>query len=196
MKLFDTPRTFSKQRRRSIASLASLPALAFASGGSSAASGVSESVVIGLSGVASSTSTPIGLRILAFEPQSFAEIVAAASDRPLVVHLWGLTCAPCIEELPRWGEFVRRRSETETVFIQIDPMPVDRVVSMLRRAGLEQARNWSASARLDERWRYRIDPDWNGELPRNLLIAGGQRRKSVSGRIDFRELREWLSRPS
>lgn len=175
MKLFDTPRTFSKQRRRSIASLmslASMPVLAFASGGTRTAS----------------------LAILAFEPQTFTQILAAAGDRPLIVHLWGLTCAPCIEELPRWAEFVRSRSGADTAFIQVDPMPVDRVESMLRRAGLAHARHWSASARMDERWRYRIDPDWNGELPRNLLIAGGQRRKAISGRVDFGELRKWLSR--
>lgn len=195
MRLFDAPRTFSAQRRQSLASLvslASVPVLAFASGGNATGGVASDGIASSSAGTASRTTASPA--ILAFEPQSFTEIVAAAGNRPLVVHLWGLTCAPCIEELPRWGEFVRRRSEADTVFIQVDPMPVDRVASMLRRANLEHARHWSASGRLDERWRYRIDPDWNGELPRNLMIAGGQRRKAISGRVDFDELREWLAR--
>lgn len=207
MKRFDTPRTFSTRRRRWIASfmsLASMPVLAFASGGTRTASGFSGSIASGPGGVASNgvasgsagaaPRTAASPAILAFEPQTFTQILAAAGDRPLIVHLWGLTCAPCIEELPRWAEFVRSRSGADTAFIQVDPMPVDRVESMLLRAGLAHARHWSASARMDERWRYRIDPDWNGELPRNLLIADGQRRKAISGRVDFGELRSWLSR--
>lgn len=195
MKRFDAPRTFSTQRRRSLASLvslASMPVLTFTSEATATGGVASDGIASSSAGAASRTvASPA---ILAFEPQTFSQIVAAAGDRPLIVHLWGLTCAPCIEELPRWGEFVRRRSGADTAFIQVDPMPVDRVESMLRRAGLGHARHWSASARMDERWRYRIDPDWNGELPRNLLVAGGQRRKAISGRVDFGELREWLAR--
>ncbi|MBN9462604.1 MAG: TlpA family protein disulfide reductase [Burkholderiales bacterium] len=128
----------------------------------------------------------------AFEPDTFRRIVAAGAGRPLVVHLWGLTCAPCIEELPRWSEFVRRHADANIVFVQVDPMPPERVAAVLRRAGLEHARNWSARAPVDERWRYRIDPDWAGELPRTLLIAADGRRAAISGQVGFERLRAWL----
>lgn len=134
--------------------------------------------------------------LLPFEPETFGEIRIASAGRPLVVHLWGLTCAPCIEELPRWGEFVRRWPAANVAFVQVDPMPLERVAATLRRTGLAQARHWSARARVDERWRYRIDADWAGELPRTLLIARDGARTASSGHTDFHELRKWLTAQS
>ncbi len=165
MKRFDA-------RRRSL--LLSLPVLAFAAANARAATGSAAA--------------------LPFEPETFGQIVAAAAGRPLIVHLWGLTCAPCLEELPRWGAFVRRHPDVNAAFIQVDPMPFDRLAATLRRAKLEHARNWSARARVDERWRYRIDPDWAGELPRTVLIAGDGQRVAISGGVDFEALREWIGR--
>src|SRR5260221_557708 len=43
-----------------------------------------------------------------FERGSWSALREAHAGRPMVVHLWGLTCAPCLVELPRW-ETVRRR---------------------------------------------------------------------------------------
>ncbi|HMN65339.1 MAG TPA: TlpA disulfide reductase family protein [Burkholderiaceae bacterium] len=165
-------------------SLLSLPVLALAVAGARAAAASADA-----GDAASGRAVPPS-----FEAGTFAKIVSAGAGRPLVVHFWGLTCAPCIEELPRWGTFVRREPGLNVAFIQVDPMPPDRVAAILRRAGLERARNWTARAPVDERWRYRIDPDWAGELPRTLLIAATGRRIASSGRVDFEHLRSWLGR--
>lgn len=128
----------------------------------------------------------------AFVPGSFDEILASVAGAPLIVHLWGLTCAPCIVELPRWAAFVRRHPQVNVAFVQTDPMPPDRVAAALRRAGLQGAQNWSAPAPLDERARYRIDPDWAGELPRTVLIGTDGQRSGVSGAVAFERVRAWL----
>lgn len=130
----------------------------------------------------------------AFVPGSFDAILASAVGAPLIVHLWGLTCAPCIVELPRWAAFVRRHPQVNVVFVQTDPMPLDRVAAALRRAGLVGAQHWSAPAPLDEGARYRVDADWAGELPRTLLIGAHGQRSGVSGTVAFERVRAWLVR--
>lgn len=125
-------------------------------------------------------------------PGSFREILASGAGRPVIVHLWGLTCAPCIVELPRWAAFVRRHPQVNVAFVQTDPMPPDRVAAVLRRAGLEGAQHWSAPAPLDEGTRYRIDADWAGVLPRTVLIGADGQRSGVSGTVAFERVRAWL----
>ena len=49
--------------------------------------------------------TPLQL----FGNGTWQQIREAHAGRPLVVHFWGLTCAPCLAELPLWGRlFVER----------------------------------------------------------------------------------------
>lgn len=130
----------------------------------------------------------------AFVPGSFGEILASSAGAPSIVHLWGLTCAPCIVELPRWAAFVRRHPQVNVSFVQTDPMPPDRVAAAVRRAGLGGARNWSAPAPLDESAHYRIDPDWAGELPRTVLIGADGKRSGISGAVSFERVLAWLAR--
>ena len=108
-----------------------------------------------------------------------------------VVHLWGVTCAPCIVELPAWGEFVSGHPRLPVLFVHCDPVPRDKVLATLRRAGLEGARNYAVRGPVDERLQFEFDPDWGGELPRTLLIdpRGGQR--GISGSVDFAAILAW-----
>lgn len=88
------------------------------------------------------------LRVL--DPQRAGELVADGGA-PRIVHLWGLSCAPCIEELPHWGDFARRHRDWRLVFLQVDPAPAKRITAALRRAGLESVENWTLASPLDER---------------------------------------------
>ncbi|MCL4183565.1 MAG: TlpA family protein disulfide reductase [Burkholderiaceae bacterium] len=148
----------------------------------------------GLARAAQAGGEQADVEALAFVPGSFREILASGAGRPVIVHLWGLTCAPCIVELPRWAAFVRGHPRANVAFVQTDPMPAQRVAAALRRAGLQGARHWSAPAPLDERARYEIDPDWAGELPRTVLIGVDGRRSGVSGAVAFERVRAWLAR--
>jgi len=33
---------------------------------------------------------------------SWAQLLKAHQGKPIVVHFWGLTCGPCLAELPNW----------------------------------------------------------------------------------------------
>ena len=110
----------------------------------------------------------------------------------MVVHLWGFTCAPCLEELPRWGEFVAQFPHLKTVFIQVDDVPPEISIQTLTDAGLDRADNRTSVTIFDEYMRFEIDPRWRGELPLTLLVSPNGETKRLRGTVDFKVIQQWL----
>ena len=48
---------------------------------------------------------------LSFERGSWAKLRADHAGQPTVIHFWGLTCGPCLVELPQWGKLQAERSD-------------------------------------------------------------------------------------
>ena len=92
---------------------------------------------------------------------SWSKLRAAHDGQPIVVHFWGLTCAPCLVEMPEWGKLRAERPDMRLVMVAADPVPQDpaRVSDMLARANLAKAENWAFADRFNERLRYEIDPN-------------------------------------
>ena len=134
----------------------------------------------------------------AFGRGSFGAILQAHRGQPMVVHLWGLTCAPCLVELPRWGELARERRLPALVLIAADPAPqaMAQVAATLERVGLGGAESWSFADGFAERLRFEIDPKWAGELPRTVLIAADGSRTVLEGVADLARVRAWLDSQS
>lgn len=130
----------------------------------------------------------------AFERGSWAKLRAAHDGKPVVVHLWGLTCAPCLVEMPLWGKLAAERPDMRLVMIAADPVPQDpaRVSEMISRSGLAKTENWAFADRFNERLRYEIDPAWGGELPRTMMIDRSGRMTVLPGVADLAEVRAWL----
>lgn len=129
-----------------------------------------------------------------FERGSWTQIAARHAGKPIVVHYWGLTCAPCLVELTEWGNLLAARRDMQLVLIAADPAPQrpEQVGATLTRAGLARAGNWSFADRFHERLRYEIDPTWAGELPRTILIAGDSTRTVLPGVADLKLVRDRL----
>ena len=125
---------------------------------------------------------------------SWSKLRAAHDGQPTVVHFWGLTCAPCLVEMPEWGKLRAERPDMKLVLVAADPVPQDpaRVSDMLARAELAKAENWAFTDRFNERLRYEIDPAWAGELPRTLLIDRNGKEAVLTGVADLAEVRAWL----
>jgi thiol-disulfide isomerase/thioredoxin len=125
---------------------------------------------------------------------SWSKLRAAHDGQPTVVHFWGLTCAPCLVEMPEWGKLQAERPDMRLVMVAADPVPQDpaRVNDMLARADLAKAENWAFTDRFNERLRYEIDPAWAGELPRTLLIDRDGKETVLTGVADLAEVRTWL----
>lgn len=132
--------------------------------------------------------------LLSFERGSWAKLRAAHDGKPTVVHFWGLTCAPCLVEMPEWGKLQAERPDMQLVMVAADPVPQDpaRVSDMLARANLAKAENWTFTDRFNERLRYEIDPAWPGELPRTMLIDRNGEATVLTGVADLAEVRSWL----
>jgi thiol-disulfide isomerase/thioredoxin len=139
----------------------------------------------------------------AADPQSFArgswaKLSAAHAGKPTVIHFWGLTCAPCLVELPQWGKLLKERPDLRLVLVAADPQPQEseRVSATLAKAGLGGAESWSFTDRFYERLRFEIDPAWAGELPRTAMVAADGTVTVLPGVADLAQVRAWLDTQS
>jgi thiol-disulfide isomerase/thioredoxin len=132
------------------------------------------------------------LNISPYNPGDWQSLVNSRNQQAMIVHFWGFTCAPCLEELPRWGKFVGQHPEVNTVFIEVDQIPEAIAEQALTHAQLAQAVHRSSTAYFDEYMRYEIDPKWMGELPLTLLISANGEVRRLRGTVDFTVLGKWL----
>jgi thiol-disulfide isomerase/thioredoxin len=130
----------------------------------------------------------------AFVRGSWQQLRAAHAGKPLIVHFWGVTCGPCRTEMPQWGEFLKQHPGLPLVTIDADLVPNDAsaVASMLAKSGLSGADNWMFEDDFVERLRYEIDPRWQGDIPRTLLIARDGTTTTIDGVADMTKVSAWL----
>ena len=131
---------------------------------------------------------------LPFERGSWAKLRAAHAGQPTVIHFWGLTCAPCLVEMPQWAALKKARPGMRLVLVAADPVPQDpeRLDAALARFGLGATESWSFTDRFYERLRYEIDPAWAGELPRTVMIDRDGKAEILPGVADLSTVKAWL----
>jgi thiol-disulfide isomerase/thioredoxin len=132
--------------------------------------------------------------IRAFAKGSWHEIREAHAGRPMIVHLWGLTCAPCRIEMPEWGKLLQEKPAADLVIVHAERAPPkpELVAEALAHAGLQGAENWMFIDNFLERLRFEIDPKWHGELPATLLIAPDATTRMIVGPADMSSVRQWI----
>lgn len=138
--------------------------------------------------------------VVAQQPKPFLKgsletIRQAHRGRPLIVHFWGLSCPPCLVELPHWAALVASRPDAAIVFVGADPVPYEpeRLVATLARAGLADVEQWVFGSSFVEPLRYAVDPAWAGELPFTLLVTRDGQATTRVGVIDPRDLQAWIA---
>ncbi len=125
---------------------------------------------------------------------SWAQMQQAHRGTPVIVHFWGLSCAPCLAELPQWGQLLHDRGDFNLVLVAADPVPEDpaRLQATIERAGLASAEQWVFADSFLDRLRFEVDPDWAGELPFTVRISKDGATSSQAGTLKFSTLRDWL----
>jgi thiol-disulfide isomerase/thioredoxin len=125
---------------------------------------------------------------------SWKDIRKAHAGQPTVVHFWGVTCGPCRLEMPAWGKLLQERPDLNLVVINADLVPNEpgAVRAMLAQTGLAPAENWTFGDGFVERLRYEIDPQWQGDIPRTLLLARDGSTTVIEGVADLENIRAWL----
>ena len=89
---------------------------------------------------------------------------------------------------------MKDHSELDVVTISADLVPnlPGAARAMLEKAGLGTAENWLFSDGFVERLRFEIDPAWQGEIPRTLLIARDGTVTTIEGSAEIPDLEKWL----
>ena len=136
---------------------------------------------------------PAGAELLPYETGQWHSLLDGGRGKPLLVHFWGFSCPPCIEELPAWADFVRAQPNLNAVFIEVDQVPEDMTRRALTDARLIDANNRANVAYFDEYFRYEIDPQWFGELPITLLIDAKGKVRKLRGTADFAAIDRWAA---
>jgi len=80
------------------------------------------------------------------------------------------------------------------VVIDADLIPnqVDDAAAMLAKTGLSGAENWIFDDPFTARLRFEIDPRWQGEIPRTMLIAHDGKIMIIEGVAEPAQVRTWL----
>jgi thiol-disulfide isomerase/thioredoxin len=127
---------------------------------------------------------------------SWQEILRSHAGRPTIVHFWGVTCGPCKVELPLLGTFMKDHPAIDMVTISADLVPdlPDATRSTLEKSGLSLAENWIFDDGFVERLRFEIDPGWQGDIPRTLLITREGVMTTLEGSADMAEVEKWSDR--
>jgi thiol-disulfide isomerase/thioredoxin len=150
--------------------------------------------ILVLASLAAAPATEASSELKPFVRGSWQEMLRSHKGRPTLVHFWGVTCGPCKIELPLLGQFMKDHSELDVVMISADLVPnlPGAARAMLEKAGLGTAENWLFSDGFVERLRFEIDPAWQGEIPRTLLIARDGTVTTIEGSAEMPELEKWL----
>jgi hypothetical protein len=127
---------------------------------------------------------------------SWKQLTQAHAGQSIVVHFWGLTCGPCLEELPGWTAQLKKRPDLKLVLVDSSPFGDEpgEVKAALTKAGLAKQENWLFADSFEERLRFEIDPKWRGEMPYTLLIGRDGKIEKVTGLMDFKKLDAWLDK--
>lgn len=127
-----------------------------------------------------------------YQKGDWATIIGSAKDKPMAVHFWGVTCPPCVKEMPQWGSFLAEDKDVKVVFIQVDDVPPEMMRKMLDQAKLGKADNYYIAGQFDERMRYEVDPKWRGETPITIFIDKNGNKKITVGSVSFPVVRKWF----
>jgi hypothetical protein len=88
---------------------------------------------------------------------------------------------------------MRDHSAIDVVTISADLVPdlPGATRSMLEKSGLRSAENWIFSDGFVERLRFEIDPTWQGDIPRTMLISREGTITTVEGSAEMTDLQKW-----
>jgi thiol-disulfide isomerase/thioredoxin len=132
-------------------------------------------------------------QLKSFGRGSWQDVLHSHAGHPTIVHFWGVTCGPCKVELPLLGEFMKGHPAIDVVTISADLVPdlPGATRSMLEKANLSSAENWIFSDGFVERLRFEIDPGWQGDIPRTMLISREGAITTIEGSAEMADVERW-----
>ncbi len=128
-----------------------------------------------------------------YERGSFAELRKAHAGRPLLVHFWSVTCAPCLAELSDWARIATDKKGLDIVFVNADgEHDRAKASARLEKAGLAGVVQYGFADDFLDRLFFEVDPTWRGELPFTAMIDANGKLVTVAGPLDETAIAGWL----
>src|SRR5690606_25114683 len=116
-------------------------------------------------------------------------------DRPFVLALWSIYCAPCRKEMAYWNEFRHKYPDVPIVLVSTDtPDEWANVRRFLTQFDPGPVEKWAFADEYVERVRYSVDPKWRGELPRAYFYDAKHVAVAHTGLLDPAWLNDWFKR--
>ena len=143
--------------------------------------------------MAAASALPAPSALKPFERGTWQRLLRSHAGHPTLVHFWGVTCGPCKVELPLLGQFMKDHPGVDVITISADLVPnlPAATQSMLDKAGLSTAENFIFDDGFVERLRYEIDPAWQGDIPRTMLISRDGTITTIEGSAEIADLEKW-----
>lgn len=142
---------------------------------------------------------------LRFQPLHARDVPAllhAPRPRPLVVEIWSLDCSYCRENIARIAQW--RRSTKRHVDLMMVAMDGPEQADMLNRAlaplgrdgqvDITRVPQYANAEAMPERMRAALDPGWQGETPRTIVLPADGTRHASSGLLTPEALDAALAR--
>ena len=151
--------------------------------------GIASLVVLAASAVAFGASPALK----PFERGTWEGVLREHAGRPVLVHFWGVTCGPCKVELPLLGQFAKDHPDVDVVTVSADLVPnlPGATQAMLDKAGLSSTENFIFNDGFVERLRFEIDPTWQGDIPRTMLVSRDGTVTTIEGSAEMADLEKW-----
>ena len=128
---------------------------------------------------------------------SFAELRKAHAGRPLLVHFWSITCAPCLAELSDWARLRAEKKAVDIVFVNVDgERDRAKAGARLEMMELAGAAHYGFSDDCLDRLFFEVDPTWRGELPFTAMIDRNGHLVTAAGLLEEPAIARWLSQAS
>lgn len=131
--------------------------------------------------------------ITSFGSDGLSKVLASHSGRPFVLLVWSLDCTFCHASMKNLAA-AKSRKDFDVVAVAIesaeDPGNAAAMSAATAKLG-KGTSTWAFGDEPIERIRYKLDPQWHGELPRSYWFnAKGERIATHSGLISPSEINE------
>ncbi|PTN10322.1 TlpA family protein disulfide reductase [Nitrosomonas aestuarii] len=121
-----------------------------------------------------------------FTPGSYQQLLSNHENKPVMLAIWSITCASCMEKMPLLHALQKSRPGVNIVMLAVDDLSDQaHVEAVLAEHRLADVENWIFADDNAQRLRYEIDPAWFGELPRTYFLNGNHDRQGISGALSY-----------
>jgi len=129
---------------------------------------------------------------LQFQPLRARDVPALLQTphaRPLIVEIWSLECSYCRENIARIAQWRRTaKHDVDVVMVSMDGPDqaemLNRALAPLARdgkIGIARVPQYANAEDMPERLRAALDPGWQGEMPRTIILRPDGKRHASSG---------------